>query len=575
MIDELEEWLKKQHIQYALRRNDVVNIPDFGRCLYQSMDKRQHLFELDKDTDEVKFSCVENYEYLRNDDIRYVIVKFGDCFYYIDIENDKDLHILKYVGKPVENDFPCKFYPLGIHSGYELLNGSGALSLWTTKAKFLGYKGLAVCDKNTMGATLDLQQSAMAQGMAFCFGYSLTFRTAEDLIEAKIYSRTQEGFQNLLVIQKVINVDSEDKVIDIVDLCNLGKGNVIVFGKLSGQWLANQNNDEPLNDLLDAFDDAYFQFDITEYKADRIDSQVLLSTKAYFDAFYISPTEYDLDVKPVLIQDIYYADADDWKNKIVLNKIDTGAAHLQSDKQYMKTLEELFDEFDALFSEKYDEEVFYEMCNNTAKIIEGASAQYDLSANYMPQYEMTEEEEAKYGTNLNMFNQLIEEGFKKLVPEGQEERYRKQVEYEKYVICSTNNVDYFLIQYDCVNWARRNDILVGIGRGSAGGCLLLYLMGITKIDPIQYDLIFERFLLPERAGLYPAQVTIIGEDMDVKEYVEVELENNKTLRLAKDAQLIVNREGCAEPIVVLAEELNPSDDIIFDNRDLVFTLNEL
>ena len=570
MIAELEGWLKRQGIKYSLRRNDVVSIPEFGRCLFQSMEKRDHLFEVDKDSGEVKFSCVENYEYLKNDGIRYVIVKFGDCFYYVDIEDDRDLHILKCVGKPMQNTFPCKYYPLGIHSGYELLNGSGALSLWCKKAKFLGYSGLAICDNNTMGATLDLQQSATAQGLSYCFGYSLTFRSANDLIEAKIYSRTQKGFQNMLVVQKLINVDSDDKIIDIVDLCGLGKGNVIVFGKLNGQWLADPNNDEPLNDLLDAFDAAYFQFDITEYKADRIDSQVLLSTKAYFDTFYISPEKYELDIEPVLIQDMYYADADDWKNKVVLNKIDTGAAHLQSDRQYMKTMDELFDEFDQLFSDKYGEEVFYRMCDNTAKIMEGASAQYDLTANYMPQYEMTEEEEAKYGTNLNMFNQLIEEGFKRLVPEGQEERYRKQVEYEKYVICSTNNVDYFLIQYDCVNWARRNDILVGIGRGSAGGCLLLYLMGITKIDPIQYNLIFERFLLPERGGLEPAEVTKICDNVQSDDCFELQLDNGKTYKFDKDAEFNVKRDGTVTK--VYADELQEGDDIVWDNNDVIWNL---
>ena len=70
-----------------------------------------------------------------------------------------------------------------------------------------------------------------------------------------------------------------------------------------------------------------------------------------------------------------------------------------------------------------------------------------------------------------------------MVPKGKEEIYRKQLEHEIYVLESTNNVDYMLVQYDTVNWARENGILVGCGRGSAGGCLVLYLLGITLIDP--------------------------------------------------------------------------------------------
>ena len=163
----------------------------------------------------------------------------------------------------------------------------------------------------------------------------------------------------------------------------------------------------------------------------------------------------------------------------------------------------------------------------------------------------------------------------KLVPKDKEDIYRKQLDHEIYVLESTNNVDYMLVQYDTVNWARKNGILVGCGRGSAGGCLVLYLLGITLIDPIKYDLLFERFLLPERAGLYPSDVTIIGDDVDSNQYIEVTLENHKTYKIDKDAQLLVKRAGMDDPIVVYADELQTDDDIQFDNRDLLFTLNEI
>jgi DNA polymerase-3 subunit alpha len=236
----------------------------------------------------------------------------------------------------------------------------------------------------------------------------------------------------------------------------------------------------------------------------------------------------------------------------------------------MKTLDELFDEFDALFSNKYSEDVFYLMCENTAKIIEPANAGYDMSGNYMPRYEMTPEEEAKYGTNRNMFRQLLEEGFKRFVPEGEEEVYRKRLEYETYILESTDNIDYFLIQYDCVNWAREHDILVGIGRGSAGGALCLYLMGITQIDPIKYSLIFERFLLPERAGLEAKELTKICKPIESSDYIELTLENGKTYKFDRDAEFLVKRNG--KEIKIYADELEENDDIIFDNKDLLFTL---
>ena len=120
-----------------------------------------------------------------------------------------------------------------------------------------------------------------------------------------------------------------------------------------------------------------------------------------------------------------------------------------------------------------------------------------------------------------------------------------------------------------------NNIFVGCGRGSAAGSLLLYLLGITLIDPIKYNLIFERFLLPERAGLSPADTTIIGNDMDSNRYFELTLDDGKTLNVDYDAEFMVKRTGEEEPIRVYADELEEGDEIIFDNKDILFTINEL
>ena len=127
------------------------------------------------------------------------------------------------------------------------------------------------------------------------------------------------------------------------------------------------------------------------------------------------------------------------------------------------------------------------------------------------------------------------------------------------------------MQYDTTNWARANGILVGCGRGSAGGSLALYLMGITLIDPIKYDLLFERFLLPERAGLYPAQTTRLADEIESTSYVEFELENGKKLRLDKDAQLLVVRNDTK--MVVYADQLIDGDEIEFDHRDFLWNVN--
>ena len=570
-MDELLQWLDANHIEYNVRK-DVIFVAGWGKALFQDMSKRDHIFKKDNEGNTI-FSCVENIDFLMADEIYYVVFKFGNRFFYQDIRESKpNFQLLKYIGTAKKGNIECDFYPLGIHTGYELLNGSGSLANWCKKAKFLGYKGLGIADSCTMAATLDLQREATNNGLKYVFGYSLTISVGDSKVGAKIYSNTQRGFENMLRIQKAVCVDREDGIIDYAQLVRYAEGNCLVFDKWSGKWLVE--NEDKVDGFMQAFDGfVYFQVDTTEFRANRIDEQTLYSIKAFFDNYHNGGLDYKHNLRPVLIQDVYYLDADDWMNKIVLNKVDIGAAHEQSFHQYMKTLDELYDEFRALFSNKYGDDVFFDMCDSTCEIVENSDAAYDLTENYMPEYIRTPSEQVKYKNNHEMFLSLLEDGFKRLVPKGREEEYRKRLEYEIYILEQTENVDYLLVQYDTINWANKNGIMTGVGRGSAGGSLCLYLMGITLIDPIQYGLIFERFLIPERAGLEPEDATIVGEDVNSNEYYVITLENGKEYRFDKDAEFLVKRGD--DIVVVYADELQNDDDIIFDNRDLKYTLNEI
>jgi DNA polymerase-3 subunit alpha len=568
MMEELTGWLKANKIRHEVVDDEVVDIPGFGKMYCEDTETMKSIFRIDPEGN-VKFNSMASTGTLQEEEIYYIAFRFGDNWYYFDTRKDFRFNILKYIGEREECCRKEKFVNLGVHTPFELLNGSFGLKDWVRKAVYLGHGALGICDTNTMAASLLLQKECKAAGIRHVFGYSLTFTTGTQKVEAKIYVQTQEGWQHLLRIQKAVAVDSEDGTIALEELLAYGRGNVIVFGKRSGKWLAEMK--DRLHRFYDFFDGCYFQLDLSEYKAERIDLPILESAKAYFTELYDQTP-----LRPVLIGDCYYLDRDDAKNKILLNKIAGGAAHEQSDDQYFKDTDEHWETAAPLFGDGWDTEaIFSEACGNTLKIAEGAVAEIETGRNFMPQYDLTPEERERYGDRHRMFRQLLEEGFRKLVPKGQEERYRKQLEHEVYVLESTNNVDYMLVQYDTVNWARKNGVMVGCGRGSAGGCLVLYLLGITLVDPIKYDLLFERFLLPERAGLYPAQVTVIGEDMESDRYVELELENGRTYRLDRDAQLMVKRNGAEEPVTVYADELREDDDILFDNRDLLFTLNEI
>jgi DNA polymerase-3 subunit alpha len=568
-MNELIEWLNRNKIVHEAIDHEVINLPEFGKMFFEDTEKINSIFRLDKDGEYI-FNSTENPDSLMEEDINYIVFKFGNNWYYTDLRQDFSLNILKYIGQRKSINNSIEFVNLGVHTPFELLNGSFSPSMWVKKAKYCGHKAIGICDKNTMAACYNLQKECLSAGINPVFGYSLTFDDGESKIGAKVYVQSQKGLQNLLRIQKAIMVDSEDRTISLFELKNRGEGNVLVLDKYSSYWI--KENTAFVSDLLDVFDNVFYQVDFSEYKAEKIDIKVLQATKYYFDHLYESS-----EVGPILLCDCYYLDADDCKNKIILNKIAEGASHEQSDDQYYKDADQHYEAFVRLFdAEKWDiDEVFQECCDNTMFIASGAKARFENTRNFMPKYAMTPEEKDRYGNVRNMFNQLLEEGFQRLVPPDRHEKYRNQMEYEKYIIESTNNIDYLLVQHDVCNWSRKNGILVGCGRGSAAGSLLLYLLGITLVDPIKYGLIFERFLLPERAGLYPADTTIIGEDIEAKEYMEVKLEGSAVLKIDKDAQLIVKRDSDKEPVIIYADELQAGDDILFDNKDLLFTINEL
>lgn len=568
-MKELIVWLEANKIPFRQIDNEVVEIEGFGKLYVADLSMVTSVF---RGTEEqLRFNLMENPEVLVAEGIFHVAFLFGDNWYYFNLKEEFRFNILKYIGvrKPCRMQAP--FVNLGVHTPFELLNGSGSIADWVRKAKYLGHTALGICDRNTMAATLNLQKECAAQGMKHVFGYTLEMEHEGEKVEMKVYAQTQRGMRNLLRIQKEIMVDSDNRTVSLQGLLTHAEGNVLVLGKLSSYWMKKYPH--VLGAMEIAFEKVFYQVDLGEYKAERIDVEVLEAARFFFDNFYV-PQKGSFLVEPILLCDTYYLDKDDARNKVILNKIASGAAHRQSDDQYFKDMDEHYDTFRSLFDgDRWELDILFKrMCAHTVGIAEGAVARYETDRNFMPQYDMTGKEKQRYGDRHRMFLSLLEEGFKKLVPAGQEDEYRKRLDYEIYILESTDNVDYLLVQYDTVNWAREHGILVGCGRGSAGGSLALYLLGITLIDPIKYDLLFERFLLPERAGLYPDEVTVIVGGMESTRVVQVTLANGKAYVFDKDAKLRVMREG--HSMVVYADELKLGDDIIFDNRDLLFTLNE-
>ncbi|NDW10997.1 PHP domain-containing protein [Dysgonomonas sp. 520] len=572
-MEELIKWLDANKISFKVIDCEVIEIEGFGKMFMADLSAVQSIFRGTKEN--LVFNLMENPDILKEEGINYVAFPFGRNWYYYDLREEFRFNILKHIGKrkPCVADVP--FVNLGVHTPYELLNGSGDLSLWVKKAKLMGHTAIGICDRNTMAATLNLQKECAKEGIKHVFGYSFELEHNGEKVEMKIYCQTQKGLRNLLRIQKTIMVDSTSNTITLPDLLKYAEGNVLVLNTLSASWMSRNRKVLPL--LEEHFGHLYYQVDLSEFKAERIDVKYLDALQLFFGIFYKNKTATST-ISPVLICDNYYLDKDDARNKIILNKIASGAAHEQSEEQYFKDTDEHYADFVRIFSEEsWDvKALFKEMCAHTVEIAEGATAGFELGKMYMPEYIMLEEEKRKYESRRKMFRSLLEEGLMAKIPLCDHDVYRKRLQEEVYIIESTNNVDYFLIQWDMVSEARRRGIVSGIGRGSAGGSLVSFLLGITSIDPVKYELLFSRFLVPERCGLeWVDEITVIGEHITVpkgNDIVRVSIDENVQV-FFRDAEFRILRSG--KEITVYADELKPGDELLFDNRDLLWTLKEI
>jgi len=197
----------------------------------------------------------------------------------------------------------------------------------------------------------------------------------------------------------------------------------------------------------------------------------------------------ELNIPMVVTNDLHYVDAKDAEMHDILLCIQTGKLRsdqnrmrFANDQFYLKTEEEM--------AKLYPE--VPEAIENTVKIAERCNLDFTFGTLFMPQYPLPE------GYDLvSYLRHLCEEGLKRRYPVITEE-IRARLEYELDIIIKLDFPGYFLIVWDMINFARTNGISVGPGRGSAAGSVVAYCLGITDIDPLRYDLLFERFLNPER-----------------------------------------------------------------------------
>lgn len=499
LLNELEEYLSSNTIQYSLdKENYTVSFEG----------KSYEVFEPNEDgyffSEDFRWDCE------RTEEDGYIF-RLGGVWYTLDKgkENEPKLNRVKWRGQSEMAGLSTNF--LGVHGSFELLNGTGLYPDWIKKAKFLGIERLGIVEKATLAGALKFQNACKAEGIIPVFGLEVPVKDEKkDIVYTyKIYAKNEKGWQHLLALNKVLNCGDNGKFVSPKDMSEHVSDVYIVFDPKTIQF-----EDVPI--LLRNKPNVFWQVDTVKYTKNDRDTSYLMN----FESFYKSK------MKPVAICDAYYIEPEYAILREVVNKID-GKVNYKSGNQYFKDEATYMEELLSLFGDSEKGEEFYMIARSNADMIaESCNFEIPTDTRHLPRYEMTKEEKKKYTSNEDMFDSLIYEGLEnkpELLEDYSEDVLVERIERESDVIKYGQVVDYFLILRDIVNWCKKNNILLGGGRGSSSGSLISYLFGLVNTNPLHFGLIFERFLNKGRvlSSLPDIDTDVPGEYRPaVKQYME-------------------------------------------------------
>lgn len=535
MTKSLSEWIENNKLSVSeskINDSDIVSIEGVGTFLYL------HPFDgkiIDED-----FAFIlsdEEFDLLDEKKVDYILFEFGKKFYYSSPKQSKnryneiiykpEFNDFKYLGttkETTEDTFP--FVHLGVHSEYEMLNGSGACELWAKKAAFMKVKALGICDKNTMAGVLSFQTACEKKGVKSIIGETVTVaidyseeKQNQETFELKLYVLNYEGWKNLLLINKAINVDYDGFIPDTL-LYTLGKGLCCVVPKESEFNYIKDDKAKVIKLIAKykkTFDQVYYQIDTVEYTSQQLFRKHLENIDTYI-------MKYKRFIKPILINDSYYLDAEEGGLKSLLNKV-SGKAAPESNNQFFKSFTDTLESYKEWgeVSELWD--VILSGRHYAEKLTDKIDFHINTGERKLPHFEVKDVE--------GLFFQELERGINERLADKSEKEMKKyldRLETECSVIVPNGLCDYFMILWDIIKWCRDNDILTGPGRGSVCGSLVAYLLYITDVDPLKYGLMFERFLNETRVSGERAKSADSMPDIDedfpteyrdkVKEYIK-------------------------------------------------------
>lgn len=512
MTDSLRRWAEDNYLAIEEKRDDELNIiaiEGVGDFLYLHPDDSGKIID-----ERFSFAVTaDEFDALYDGAVKYILFEFGGKFYYSNIKKDHlrldktvvfrpEFRDFKYLGTSTAEEL-VPFVHLGVHSEYEFLNGSSNCEEWAAKAKFNRMTALGICDRNTLAGTLAFQTACLGKGLKPIIGETVTvacnYDPAADVQETfslKLYAMNTQGWRNLLLVNKAINVDYQG-FIPAEELYKLGRGLVCVIPPDS-ELNYFKGDVERCKRLLTAyhaaFDRVYYQIDTVEYASETLFRDHLESIDTY--VCRCRKIKLYRQTPPLVINDSYYLDAEEAPLKSLLNKV-AGVVNAESATQYFKNSKETilaYEEWMDAAAPLY-EKIIDGMANSTT-LTESIDFKIPTGIRHLPKYEFVKT------TVEDAFFEKLEAGVQeRLVGKVDNlDQYLAELEKECAIIVPNGLCDYFMILWDIMNWCRKQGIMTGSGRGSVCGSLIAYCLYITDVDPLKYHLMFERFLNETRVS---------------------------------------------------------------------------
>jgi len=392
------------------------------------------------------------------------------------------------------------FTHLHLHTEYSLLDGACQISKLVQRIKALGMDSCAITDHGVMYGCIDFYQAMKAEGLKPIIGCEVY--VCQNRREKGNFSReyshlillceNNTGYENLMKIvsEGFVTGYYYRPRVDYELLRKHHEGLICLSACLSGDLpkllLDDRHNAavDYIHDMQDIFGKDNFFVEIMDH---GIREEKLVLPRLIAIAR-------ELDVPLAATNDCHYLEEKDADAQEVLMCIQTGKTLDDQNRMKMETRQ--------LYVKSEEEmRALFRMCpeaiDNTVKIAERCNVTFEFGVTRLPAYPVETGE-----TPLEMLTRLCLEGIRRLYPDAKEgdEPYTR-LEYELGVISGMGYVDYFLIVWDFINYAKQNGIMVGPGRGSGAGSIVAYSLGITMLDPLKYQLLFERFLNPERVSM--------------------------------------------------------------------------